>query len=402
MTAAKSIRSSSNHRKRKREKICTLNGNVTDRRHTRFYKTEWSQLKLTQLKRDGMTLVELLVVIGIVGVLAGLLLPAIQQAREAARRMQCLSNMKQIGLSMHNYSIAFGYFPPGRFVAISRTDNFTSSANNNSTTGNGRCFSAYAYLLPHLEQGILYNQINFTSGPDTAANNGPSITPLPIFLCPSDSGVRSLAQGAGFVGVTNYVLNTGTTFPVSIENPSDIPVTGIFYENSAVRFADILDGTTQTVCASEQVLSVPSDGGNINGNWNGSTPTTGFVLTRGNNNTNTGPELLNYTQDCVVGNRLLLSRGNRLLYGAPGLTLYNHIRGPNDRQIDCRGGLPHSQRNYYWWSRLSHNVASHSKHIGGVHALFCDGKVQFISSSIQLEVWQALGSRNGSEVIDDY
>lgn len=268
-----------------------------------------------------MTFVELLVVIGIIGVLAGLLLPAIQQARETARRMQCLSNLRQIGLSMQNYSVAFGYFPPGRFVAISPTDNFTSSANNSSTTGNGRCFSAYAYLLPHIEQGSLYSQINFTNGPDTAANNGPSVTQLSIFLCPSDSGVRSLAQGTGFVGVTNYVLNTGTTFPVSIENPREIPVTGIFYENSAVRLVDILDGTTQTICASEQVLSVPSDGGNINGNWNGITPTTGFVLTTGNNNIDKGPELLNYPQDCVVGNRLQLSRGNRLLYGAPGHTL---------------------------------------------------------------------------------
>ena len=81
------------------------------------------------------------------------------------------------------------------------------------------------------------------------------------------------------------------------------------------------------------------------GTWNGKTPSTGFVLTSGNNNSSAGPELVNYSGDCVSGNRLQLTRGNRLLYGAPGHTMYNHIRPPNDNGIDCRGGLPHSQRN---------------------------------------------------------
>ncbi len=82
--------------------------------------------------------------------------------------------------------------------------------------------------------------------------------------------------------------------------------------------------------------------------------------------------------------------------------MYNHISGPNDKQIDCRGGLPHSQRNFYWWSRLGHNVAAHSKHVIGVNALYCDGHVQFVSNEINLSVWQALGSRAAGEVINDY
>jgi prepilin-type N-terminal cleavage/methylation domain-containing protein/prepilin-type processing-associated H-X9-DG protein len=350
----------------------------------------------------GFTLVELLVVIAIIGVLVGLLLPAVQAAREAARRAQCFNNLKQLGLAMHNYESALKTLPPGRLVTISTSDNLTASANGNATTGNGNCFSAYAFLLPHLDQSVIYNRINFNSGPDTAANNDMSITQPPVFVCPSDSGVGSLAQGVGFAGVTNYVLNTGTTFPVSTRNPAGIQVTGVFFENSKVRFADIVDGTSQTVCISEQILSDPSDRANSSGNWNGSRPTTGVVLTTGSNNTNAGPELLQYPQDCVSGNRLQLTRGNRILYGAPGHTMYNHIRGPNDSQIDCRGGLPHSQRNFYWWSRLSHNVAAHSKHVGGVHALYCDGHVQFVSSDIDLAVWQGMGSRAGGEVIGDH
>jgi prepilin-type processing-associated H-X9-DG protein len=100
----------------------------------------------------------------------------------------------------------------------------------------------------------------------------------------------------------------------------------------------------------------------------------------------TGPELLQYPQDCIIGNKLHLKRGNRILYGAPGYTMYNHIRGPNDQQIDYRGGLPHSERNFYWWSRLSHNVAAHSKHAVVVNALYCDGHVQFVSNEMDLSV----------------
>ncbi len=352
-------------------------------------------------RRRAMTLVELLVVVAMVGMLAGLLLPAVQAAREAARRIQCGNNLKQIGLAIHNYASAHQAFPPGRLVAVSPADDLSISANANASSGNGRCFSAFAFLLPQLEQAAIYERINFSRGPDTAANNDMSIIQPQVFVCPSDTGVRSLTQGSGFAGVTNYVLNTGTTFPVSPKNPSGVQVTGIFYENSRVRFADITDGSSQTICISEQQLSDPNDFASNGGYWKGGS-TTGFALTTGNNNTNVGPELLVYPQDCVAGNRLQLTRGNRLLYGAPGHTMYNHMRGPNDNQIDCRGGLPHSQRNSYWWSRLSHNIASHSKHTGGVHALYCDGHVRFVVNSIDLPTWRGLGSRSVGETLSEF
>jgi prepilin-type N-terminal cleavage/methylation domain-containing protein len=177
----------------------------------------------------GFTLIELLVVIAIIAVVIALLLPAVQAAREAARRGQCASNLRQIGLAMHNYHTALNVFPPGRL--------------RSTVDHNGRCFSAYAYLLPHLDQGVIW------------------------------------------------------------------------------------------------------------------------------------------------------------IYGAPGHSMYNHVRPPNDPGVDCRGGLPHSSDTHYFWDRLSHNVTAHSRHPGGVQALRCDGTVFFVKNSINPLVWRALGSRNCQELV---
>jgi prepilin-type processing-associated H-X9-DG protein len=137
--------------------------------------------------------------------------------------------------------------------------------------------------------------------------------------------------------------------------------------------------------------------------WDGVSPTNGFVLTQGNDNASNGPELTNYASQCHgAGLQLQQTRGSRWLYGAPGHSMYNHIRPPNDRDIDCRGGLPHSNRTNYWWDRLSHNVTAHSRHTGGVHALFCDGHVRFVSENTDKSIWQSLGSRNGGEVVGEF
>ncbi len=197
----------------------------------------------------------------------------------------------------------------------------------------------------------------------------------------------------------NYLLRTGTTFPVSPRNPGGVQITGVFYENSSTRFQDVRDGSSSTVGISETIKSDPSGPTT----WDGVSPTNGFVLTQGNDNTSNGPELTNYATQCHAAGLLLQqTRGSRWLYGAPGHSMYNHLRGPNDKDIDCRGGLPHSIRTNFWWDRLSLNVAARSQHSGGVHALFVDGHVKFISNSINLGTWQALGSRNGNEVVGEF
>jgi prepilin-type processing-associated H-X9-DG protein len=114
--------------------------------------------------------------------------------------------------------------------------------------------------------------------------------------------------------------------------------------------------------------------------------------------------LTDYATQCQSAGLILQqTRGSKWLYGAPGHSMYNHIRPPNDISgPDCRGGEPHSTKNVALWSVLSHNVTAHSRHPGGVHAVFGDGHVQFINNSINLATWQALGSRNGGEVVGDF
>lgn len=336
-------------------------------------------------KLRGFTLIELLVVIAIIAVLVALLLPAVQQAREAARRTQCRNHLKQLGLALNNYHDVHNTLPPGRM--------------RSNVDGAGRCFSAYAHLLPYLEATALYNQVNFNADPDDPAMNGAALgQTIPFFLCPSDSFqiLQSNVVNGVIVNsaVHNYPLCTGTTYPVSPRNPGGVQVTGVFFENSSVRFSSITDGSSQTVCISETVK------GDLNGPtvWDGVSPTNGFVLTQGNNNSTNGPELTNYATQCHgAGLPLQQTRGSRWLYGAPGHSMYNHLRTPNDRDIDCRGGLPHSTRTNFWWDRLSLNVAARSRHVGGVHALFADGHVQFIGDTINLATWQGLGSRAGGE-----
>ncbi len=329
--------------------------------------------------RRGFTLIELLVVIAIIGVLVALLLPAVQAAREAARRVQCSNNLKQIGMAMHNYLAALNVLPPGRI--------------NSHVAGQGNCWGAYAQMLPYLEQPAAYAGFNFSLSPDASPANTTSATLyLSVLACPSDGPYR---QAQANYGMHNYPLNVGANTSV-VQRPApplaNVP-NGVFYENSAESPATISDGMSQTAAVGETIRSDP-DLGNAN-------LLNGFVIT--GNNATSGPPIVDddsYNLQCVSAAPpvvLQVTRGSKWHYGAPGHSLYNHRRPPNDLRVDCRGGLPHSNRSDPLWNHLSLNVTARSRHPGGVNMLLADGHVRFFKNAIAPAVWQALGSARGGE-----
>lgn len=311
----------------------------------------------------GFTLIELLVVIAIIAVLVALLLPAVQQAREAARRSECKNNLKQIGLAIHNYESSLRVFPPGRL-------------------GFPMVFSVQAHILPYMDGAGLYNLLDLNTAPNFGTpavpmkqNEIAARTIIPAYLCPSDFGQ---IVGNTF-GPTNYVAcagnGTGTANSINRGN-------GVMYSRSSVRFRDVMDGMSNTVCFAEQTLGI---GGNPSST--GATPqdAEGEVL-----------ELVGATPTtaaaCVPGGGTWNGfRGAKWLNGHYGDTIYNHYYGPNSKQFDC--------------GNKSHNfglTAARSRHEGGVHVLLCDGSVRFISENLDLSIWRGLGSRAGGEILGQF
>ncbi len=345
----------------------------------------------------GFTLIELLVVIAIIAVLIALLLPAVQAAREAARRSQCVNNLKQIGLALHNYMATVGTLPPGRF--------------NAHVAGKGNCWGAYSQLLPQMDQQALFNSFNFglapelePSLPSAAANSTGAATFLKVLICPTGAATAALITVAGQAYAShNYDLNVGSGYPLMVAFPAGFAApyasaaNGPFFENFGVGPAEFLDGLSNTVAVSETIRS--------NATSTYATDPRRVFLVTGDNKT-TGPPLTSdddYATLCLglpaTTPQFQATKGVRWHYGAPGHTMYNHRRPPNDPRADCRGGLPHSDKSDPNWSNLSLNVAARSQHPGGVNSLLADGHVQFVKDSTNLAVWQALGSRNGGEVV---
>lgn len=309
--------------------------------------------------RRGFTLIELLVVIAIIGVLIALLLPAVQAAREAARRSQCTNNLKQIGLAIHNYHDRTNALPGAQLPRGLSS------------------FSAITHLLPDLEQSPLYNALNCSVVSNTdPANSTVMFTAISSFVCPSDGSNSALSQlGAP----TNYMADMGSWI---VWQYADGPNTGlaqpngVFYGDSHTKFADVIDGLSNTAFFSERVLA--------DGNNGMVSPIADVFFAK------TQPTTINdAVSQCQALDILDLSNQFPLFMGAPwinGQHVCLHVTAPNSRSCG-------------FFTALRAIMPPSSHHPGGVNVLFGDGSVKFIKNSINVSTWRALGTRAGNEVI---
>ena len=209
--------------------------------------------------RNGFTLVELLVVIAIIGILIGMLLPAVQQVREAARRTQCANNLRQIGLACHNFETTYGHLPPGVNIPIGNESGMVFPTNSLYTNGTikpppfGNKFGSWlAWILPFLEQGNIQQNYNFderefenTLGPDSI---GAQV--IPSYICPSDFTDPDVIifQDDFYFGINSYFGNGGVQSWYIFDATFD----GVFQINTSTEFKEIYDGTSNTILAGER------------------------------------------------------------------------------------------------------------------------------------------------------
>lgn len=330
-----------------------------------------------KLKRSAFTLVELLVVIAIIGVLVGLLLPAVQSAREAARRMQCQNHIKQIALAAHNYHGVFDRFPPSALVNLAA-----------SSTGNNGSWGVHGRILPYLEQGNLYERVDLSIGWDfQMAIDGLKI---PTYACPSDPGsdqVRDPGGGRSKLYPTNYGFNFGTWFV--FDPASQRGGDGMFYPNAFLRFRDCLDGSSNTLLLSEVKAWAPYL-------RNGGPPTVAI------------PQTVGELQVILPSAPDFKDTGHtEWPDGRVHHTGFTTTMTPNSRIRHTIAGTEYDMdfnswqegRNGGTGSPTYAAITSRSHHVGLVHAGRVDGSVSSFTNSIDQMIWRALSTRSGRETV---
>ena len=326
------------------------------------------------MSRRGFTLVELLVVIAIIGILVGLLLPAVQAAREAARCTQCQNNLKQIGLALQNFEGTQGMFPPGY---VSQPNIAAMGPADPGFNDAGPGWAWLALVLPYVEQGNLSSSLNMNLKCWDSTNTVAVQMQIPMFRCASDAmgenpgseltvAITDVNNNTlGVFGRSNYVSSVGST-TLWCSWPITIQPNGAMYRDSTTRMADVTDGLSQTVFALERSSNLADSvwAGVIPGSVHWSYPPYAGIGTGGLNTPYDGP-------GAFVG-----AHGGPCPYEDPVV-----IHPPN--------------------SPLGHSDQSESTHPGGANILMGDGSVHFYADSHALSTWVALISRNGGEVIGE-
>ncbi len=353
--------------------------------------------------RRAFTLIELLVVISIIAVLIALLLPAVQSAREAARRAQCTNNLKQLGLGMHNYHSTHGTFPLGGTVAMAYTPSYNYGRGLSWGT-----WSAHALMLGYLEQAPLYNAANFSwatvMSPGWLINTTVSNSIVNLFLCPSDgqspNPVQSNSQWQG--RLNNYYASVGTTLGYQ-GRTSD--TTGVFTQAyKAYGVQSILDGTSNTIAFGEAVVGPDSGQYQTKGRFqmfrNGTNvppPSVAGSLLDANTNVTGVMADLQTCQAASLSMTILNEddKGERWAPDDGGFTIFNTIVPPSSTQYTfaCCNFTTSSGCDDGQYEN------SNSMHPGGANFLFADGSVHFLKSSISMRTYWALGTKGNGEVV---
>ena len=319
-------------------------------------------------KHRGFTLIELLVVIAIIAILIALLLPAVQMAREAARRTQCKNNLKQLGLALHNYYSTHSRLP------LMAADSLYG-------------YSPSAQLLPYIDQANLHNLIDFSepllSGPPWAASVNPALVDvikqtIPIFMCPSDAGnvFYTDSNGAVWAG-SNYLVNGGSGLNMEYCTTAN---DGLFWRGSSTRLRDITDGTTNTIFMAETLFGARG-------------PDTATLLDPNRQMKRvSGGGACSVVSDALVSQAASSYDGGRAgmwIRGIGYTTLVHGYYPPNSQSPDVvhHGEVVSGAR---------------SLHVGGANILLCDGSVRFLGENVHLETLRNLFSRADGQVLGEF